>query len=325
MDNGSVPDSLAAARRRGVAAALAAGLLAAGCSTVDGVVQDVADAVFYDADDGSLLRAAAPGDEAPYRSLHEVPDEAPDVSSAEERAVVAAGLIAERAAAQRKSAALRDPGDQAGAADPDEPRPASASPVADAPADEMAAFKSHFDERFDASGGVIGASVLGTSVLGTSVLGTSVPDATPEARPAPDRTAAAGPETPEARAAEREPAGVVLHLGTAYFAQGSARLRPDDRALVKEAARLQRDRGARLRVVGHASRRTADMPPVRRKVLNLNLSVDRASAVARALVAEGVLADALSIEGAAASRPVADEDTPGNEALNRRAEIFIAY
>ncbi len=306
MANGSVPDSLAAARRRAVAAAFAAGLLAAGCSTVDGVVQDIADAVFYDADDDALLHAAAPDDEAPYRSLHEVPDETPDVSSAEERAVVAAGLIAERAAARRRSAALRDPGAQGGAADPerrdpDEPRPAGADPVADAPADEMAAFKSHFDERFDASGGVLGVSVLSAGVLGTA------------------------PETPETRAAERDPAGVVLHLGTAYFAQGSARLRPDDRALVKEAARLQRDRSARLRVVGHASRRTADMPPVRRKVLNLNLSLDRASAVARALVSEGVPAGALSIEGAAASRPVADEDTPGNEALNRRAEIFIEY
>lgn len=310
MANGSVPDSLAAARRRAVAAAFAAGLLAAGCSTVDGVVQDIADAVFYDADDDTLLRATASDDEAPYRSLHEVPDETPDVSSAEERAVVAAGLIAERAAARRRSAALRDPGARDGAADPerrapDEPRPAGADPVADAPADEMAAFKSHFDERFDASGGVLGTA--------------------PETRPAPGRTAAAGPETPETRAAERDPAGVVLHLGTAYFAQGSARLRPDDRALVKEAARLQRDRSARLRVVGHASRWTADMPPVRRKVLNLNLSLDRASAVARALVAEGVPAGALSIEGAAASRPVADEDTPGNEALNRRAEIFIEY
>ena len=230
-----------------------------------------------------------------------MPGETPDVSSAEERAVVAAGLIAERAAARRRSAALRDPGAQGGAADPerrapDEPRAAGTDPVADAPADEMTAFKSHFDERFDASGGVLGASVLGTA-----------------------------PETPETRAAERDPAGVVLHLGTAYFAQGSARLRPDDRALVKEAARLQRNRSARLRVVGHASRRTADMPPVRRKVLNLNLSLDRASAVARALVAEGVPAGALSIEGAATSRPVADEDTPGNEALNRRAEIFIEY
>ena len=315
MANGSVPDSLAAARRRAVVIAFAAGLLAAGCSTVDGVVQDIADAVFYDADDDTLLRATAPDDEAPYRSLHEVPDEAPDVSSAEERAVVAAGLIAERAAARRRSAARRDPGARDGAADlerraPDEPRPAGAGLVADAPADEMAVFKSHFDERFDASGGVLGARVL---------------SAVPETRPAPGGTGAAGPETPETRTAERDPAGVVLHLGTAYFAQGSARLRPDDRALVKEAARLQRDRSARLRVVGHASRRTADMPPVRRKVLNLNLSLDRASAVARALVAEGVPAGALSIEGAAASRPVADEDTPGNEALNRRAEIFIEY
>ena len=313
MANGSVPDSLAAApvhavrgaRRLAAAGALAAGLLAGGCAEVDGVVQDIADAVFYDA-----------GDDAPYRSLHEVPDEAPAVSSAEERAIVAAGLIAEREAARRKSAALRNPGAQDGGEDraserpperrvPAGPRPGEDGPAADPPADAMAAFKSRFDERFDASGGAL--------------------DAAPEARPASERMAAAGPETPEIPAAEGDLAGVVLHLGTAHFAKGSARLRPGDRALVKEAARLQRESGARLRVVGHASRRTADMPPVRQKVLNLNLSLDRAGAVARALIAEGVPAGALSLEGAAASRPIADEDTPHNEAQNRRAEIFIEY
>ena len=313
MANGSVPDSLAAASVRAVrgvrglaaAGALAASLLAGGCAEVDGVVQDIADAVFYDA-----------GDDAPYRSLHEVPDEAPAVSSAEERTIVAAGLIAEREAARWKSAALRDPGAQGGGEDraferpperrvPDEPRPGEDGPAADAPADAMAAFRSRFDERFDASGGVL--------------------DAVREARPAPERTEATRPETSEIPAAEGDPAEVVLHLGTVHFAKGSARLQPGDRALVKEAARLQRDSGARLRVVGHASRRTADMPPVHQKVLNLNLSLDRAGAVARALIAEGVPAGALSLEGAAASRPITDEDMPRNEAQNRRAEIFIEY
>jgi outer membrane protein OmpA-like peptidoglycan-associated protein len=69
-------------------------------------------------------------------------------------------------------------------------------------------------------------------------------------------------------------------------------------------------------IVGHADSDGADD-------YNLNLSRQRASAVAQALVGRNVLADRLYVDGRGETAPIAANDTPEGKAQNRRVEILI--
>lgn len=69
-------------------------------------------------------------------------------------------------------------------------------------------------------------------------------------------------------------------------------------------------------IIGHADSDGADD-------YNLNLSRQRASSVAQALVQNGVLADRLYVEGYGESRPIATNATAEGKAQNRRVEILI--
>jgi outer membrane protein OmpA-like peptidoglycan-associated protein len=57
---------------------------------------------------------------------------------------------------------------------------------------------------------------------------------------------------------------------------------------------------------------------------NLQLSLKRANAVADYLIAQGVEKYRLGTEGHGEIEPVADNNTPGGRAQNRRVEIFVA-
>ena len=89
---------------------LALGLLAGGCSAIKDAGDYIGDLFSHVEDDG-----AVPGGDEPYRSLSEVPDEAPAMSSAEERAALTASLVADREMAQHTAEELR------ARVDPEEP------------------------------------------------------------------------------------------------------------------------------------------------------------------------------------------------------------
>ena len=88
---------------------LALGLVVGGCSAIEDTTDYIGDVFSYVEDD------AVPGGDEPYRLLSEVPSEAPAMSSAEERAALTAGLVADREKAQHTAEALR------ARADPEEP------------------------------------------------------------------------------------------------------------------------------------------------------------------------------------------------------------
>jgi outer membrane protein OmpA-like peptidoglycan-associated protein len=56
---------------------------------------------------------------------------------------------------------------------------------------------------------------------------------------------------------------------------------------------------------------------------NQGLSVERADAVAKALIARGVPAERITTQGMAFLRPIASNDTAQGRALNRRVEILV--
>ncbi|MBB4267170.1 OmpA family protein [Roseospira visakhapatnamensis] len=148
---------------------------------------------------------------------------------------------------------------------------------------------------------------------------------------------AAGPVYPGAATAAGVPgtqpltayaslAGVrTQRVAVIYFANGSAGLSGQDRQVLRQVAALQRQYGGLLRVIGHASSRTAATDITRHKMANFAISLQRANAVAEALMREGTPGQYLYVGSVSDSQPVYYEIMPTGEAGNRRAEIYLDY
>ena len=80
----------------------------AGCTAIEDTTDYIGDMFsYFEGDEEIFGSGSAPGADEPYRSLHEVPSEAPVMSSAKDRATLTASLMADRAQAQHEAAALR--------------------------------------------------------------------------------------------------------------------------------------------------------------------------------------------------------------------------
>ena len=112
-------------------------------------------------------------------------------------------------------------------------------------------------------------------------------------------------------------------VATILFDNGSAHLRQRDHEILRGVVRLHRQRGGRVRVIGHASSRTRSMDPVRHKMVNFQVSADRAQAVRDALVRAGLGRQSIGTQAVSDNQPLYYEVMPSGEAGNRRAEIYI--
>jgi outer membrane protein OmpA-like peptidoglycan-associated protein len=110
-----------------------------------------------------------------------------------------------------------------------------------------------------------------------------------------------------------------------FFPRDAAVLNAKAKAQILTAAQSyqSRDGAGFVRVVGHSSSRTSDMPMARHLAVVFEHSQDFATAVAQELVKDGVPADKVLIEAVGDSQPVYYESMPQGEAGNRRAEIFL--
>ncbi len=105
--------------------------------------------------------------------------------------------------------------------------------------------------------------------------------------------------------------------GTLLGAEAKARVR----AAVAEFK--QRGGTGYIRVVGHSSSRTTNMPVEKHLEVIFNKSQDRANAVAKEVIRQGVPANRVLVEAVGDSQPVYYESMPKGEDGNRRAEIFL--
>ena len=112
-------------------------------------------------------------------------------------------------------------------------------------------------------------------------------------------------------------------VATIAFAVGSAALDPGDRRQISEIVRSFRQRGGAIRVEGHASSRTKDMQPVQHQLVNFDVSLNRANAVASELIRQGVPAEAVFVAAMSDSQPIYYEVMPAGEAGNQRVEIYF--
>ena len=110
-----------------------------------------------------------------------------------------------------------------------------------------------------------------------------------------------------------------------YFPGDGTVLSAAARTQIRAAATAFKANGGNgtIRVVGHASSRTANMPVERHLEVIFTKSQQRANAVARELMNQGVPAANVRIDAVGDSQPVYYESMPRGEEGNRRAEIYV--
>lgn len=121
---------------------------------------------------------------------------------------------------------------------------------------------------------------------------------------------------------ERLQEGLQVRAGEAIlFDSGSVEVKPAGLEVLRRVAgELRALADHEIRVEGHTDDRpiqTARFPS------NWELSAARASAVARALVADGVSPALIAATGYGAERPIAPNQEPDGRARNRRIEILL--
>jgi outer membrane protein OmpA-like peptidoglycan-associated protein len=111
-----------------------------------------------------------------------------------------------------------------------------------------------------------------------------------------------------------------------YFPGDGTAVSAAARAEIRRAVAAFKSGGAAgtVRVVGHASSRTANMPVEKHLEVIFEKSQKRADAVAQELIRQGVPADHVQIDAVGDSQPVYYESMPKGEEGNRRAEIFVS-
>ncbi len=119
-------------------------------------------------------------------------------------------------------------------------------------------------------------------------------------------------------------AGVGQAIGYVYFGNNSSQLSSADRQVLQQVVQLQRIQGGVLRIIGHASQRTGNMDALTQNDVNRRVSLERATAVAQALVGMGVQPMLVQVAAAGDNQTLYSESTPAGEAGNRRAEVYLS-
>ena len=128
---------------------------------------------------------------------------------------------------------------------------------------------------------------------------------------------------PASRTAVVQPVAKGEPIGIVRFGIGSARLSSRERQELRQIVKTYRRRGGAIHVEGHASSRTRNMDPVQHHLVNLNISLNRAKAVARELIRQGVPQELVFVAALSDSRPLYHEVMPAGEAGNRRVEVYF--
>ena len=113
-------------------------------------------------------------------------------------------------------------------------------------------------------------------------------------------------------------------IATILFNNGSAALDTNDRRILADVVRLQRESGSKVRVIGHASQRTANMDFAQHKSTNLQVSARRANQIADELRKLGIPNGSILVAAVGDNQPQYLEIMPSGEAGNRRAEIYFS-
>ncbi|MCZ6721428.1 MAG: OmpA family protein [Proteobacteria bacterium] len=268
-----------------------------------------------------------PGEDEDFPTLGSVPDQAPSTTPPEETERLQAGLIADREFAQYTDEVLRGETPSGPAPPPDlelaaeaylttAPGGAPTTYVGSGGVLSIESFKARFNEEFDASGASRYVAPQASAAEGDA-------DSQLASIESDDFDVIGESYLTEL---DRLPVpGLGYKAGVVYFANGQSWLSSTAKRTLRDVAQTLKGTNSVIRVVGHASLRTRDMDLARHKLVNFELSVDRARTVAQELIRQGVPLGRVFVEARGDSEPVTHEIMPAGEAENRRAEIFISY
>ena len=145
--------------------------------------------------------------------------------------------------------------------------------------------------------------------------------ATTPAQPAPETSASetAAAPAPDAPDCQDLPTDVSTLIGKPItFDTGGVTLTSESEQTVTAiAGKVASCPGAKVTIIGHTDDTGDDS-------VNNPLSVQRADAVGRLLVANGVPFESISTGGVVAAQPIAANDTEDGRALNRRVDVTVS-
>ena len=119
---------------------------------------------------------------------------------------------------------------------------------------------------------------------------------------------------------------IQYRVATINFSSGSSSVNNTGLKKIKKIAKIARERNAKIKVIGHASERTKDMPIAKHKLVNFIISDKRANSVAEIFIKKYKFpSEKIITQGLSDSRPLFKEIMPAGTVANQRTEIFLIY
>ncbi len=119
---------------------------------------------------------------------------------------------------------------------------------------------------------------------------------------------------------------IQYRVATINFSSGSSIVNNSGLKKIKKIAKIAKERNAKIKVIGHASERTKDMPIAKHKLVNFIISDKRANSVAEIFIEKyNFPSDKLITQGVSDSKPLFKEIMPAGTTANQRTEIFLIY
>ncbi len=119
---------------------------------------------------------------------------------------------------------------------------------------------------------------------------------------------------------------IQYRVATINFSSGSSSVNNSGLKKIKKIAKIAKERNAKIKVIGHASERTKDMPIAKHKLVNFVISDKRANSVAEIFIKKyNFPSDMLITQGVSDSKPLFKEIMPAGTTANQRTEIFLIY
>ena len=119
---------------------------------------------------------------------------------------------------------------------------------------------------------------------------------------------------------------IQFRVATINFYSGSSQVDGSGLSKIKKVAKIAREREAKIKIVGHASKRTRDMPLAKHKLVNFNISDRRAQSVADIFIKKHNFPSSnLITEAVSDTKPLFKENMPAGTKANQRTEIFLIY
>ena len=119
---------------------------------------------------------------------------------------------------------------------------------------------------------------------------------------------------------------IQYRVATINFSSGSSSVNNAGLKKIKKIAKIAKERNAKIKVIGHASERTKDMPIAKHKLVNFIISDKRANSVAEIFIKKyNFPTDRLITQGVSDSKPLFKEIMPAGTTANQRTEIFLIY